>query len=65
MCVTHPAHFILHHPQRICWRVQFMKLLIMQTSPASRHFHFLASKYTPQHPVPKHLHILHILIFMF
>jgi len=28
-----------------------MKLLIMQSSPASHHFLLLGSKYTPQHPV--------------
>jgi hypothetical protein len=31
-----------------------MKLLIMQHSPASRHFLPLMSKYSPQHPVLKH-----------
>jgi hypothetical protein len=31
-----------------------MKLLIMQSSPASRHFLPLRSKYSPQHPVLKH-----------
>jgi hypothetical protein len=30
-----------------------MKLLIMQSSPASRHFLPLRSKYSPQHPVLK------------
>jgi hypothetical protein len=35
----------------ISWRVQFMKLLIMQSSPASRHFLPLSNKYSPQHPV--------------
>jgi len=28
-----------------------MKLLIMQSSPASRYFLLLRSKYSPQHPV--------------
>jgi hypothetical protein len=31
-----------------------MKLLIMQTSLASRHFLPLASEYCPHNPVPKH-----------
>jgi hypothetical protein len=32
-----------------------MKLLIMQSSPASCHFLTLRSKYSPQHPVLRHL----------
>jgi hypothetical protein len=39
------------HQNTIWWRVQSMKLLIMQSSPASRHFLPLRSKYSPQHPV--------------
>jgi hypothetical protein len=31
-----------------------MKLLIMQSSPASRHFLPLRSKYSPQHPFLTH-----------
>jgi len=31
-----------------------MKLLIMYSSPASRHFIPLGSKYSPQHPTFKH-----------
>jgi len=31
-----------------------MKLLIMQSSPASCHILPLSSKYSPQHPVLKH-----------
>jgi len=31
-----------------------MKLLIMQSSPASRHFLPLRSKHSPHHPVLKH-----------
>jgi hypothetical protein len=34
--------------------VQFITLLIMQSSPASRHFHPLGSKYSPQHLVPEY-----------
>jgi hypothetical protein len=36
------------------WRVQVMKLLIMQFSPTSCHYICLHSKYSPQHPVLKH-----------
>jgi hypothetical protein len=37
------------------WRkVQIMKLLVMQFSPASYHFIPLRSKYSPQHPVLKY-----------
>jgi hypothetical protein len=35
-----------------------MKLLIMQFPPISRHIIPLRSKYSPQHPVIKHPHIL-------
>jgi hypothetical protein len=42
------------HPNNICWSVQVMKLLIMQSSPASRHFLHLRSKYSLQHPVSEH-----------
>jgi hypothetical protein len=31
-----------------------MKLLVMQSPPASHHFLPLRSKYPPQHPVLKH-----------
>jgi hypothetical protein len=34
------------HPNNIWWSVQVMKLLIMQSSPASRHFLPLRSKYS-------------------
>jgi hypothetical protein len=36
------------------WSLQVMKLLIMQSSPASRHFLPLRSKYSPWHSVLKH-----------
>jgi len=32
-----------------------MKLLKMQPFPSSHHFHQLRTKYSPQHPVLKHL----------
>jgi hypothetical protein len=39
----HPTWF--DHPNNIWWSVQVMKLLIMQSSPASRHILSLRSKY--------------------
>jgi hypothetical protein len=37
--MSHPSHPPwLDHPNNIWWTVQVMKLIIMQTSPASRHF---------------------------
>jgi hypothetical protein len=35
------------HPNHIWWSVQSMKLLIMQSFPASHHFLLLRSKYSP------------------
>jgi hypothetical protein len=49
----HPPWF--YHPSIILWSVNVMKFLIMNYSPASRQFHPLRSKCSPQHPVPKHL----------
>jgi hypothetical protein len=42
-----------YHPNNIWWSVQVVKLLIMQSSSASRHFLPLRFKYSPQHPVLK------------
>jgi hypothetical protein len=45
-----PVHLILlhlNHPNYICWPVKVMKLLIMQSSPTSRHFLPLRSKCSP------------------
>jgi hypothetical protein len=39
------------HPKNISWRVQIMKLHILQSSPASRHFLPARSRYSPQQPV--------------
>jgi hypothetical protein len=41
-------------PSNIWWRLSFMKLLIVQSSPAARHFLPLRSKYSPQHSVRRH-----------
>jgi hypothetical protein len=41
------------HPHNIWWSVQVIKLLIVQSPPASCHFLPLRSKYCPQRPVPK------------
>jgi hypothetical protein len=49
---SHPSW--LDHPNNIWWSVQFIKLLIMQSSSASRHFILLKYKYSPQHPVLRH-----------
>jgi hypothetical protein len=46
---AHPPSF--DHPNNIFLNEQVMKLLMMQSSPASLHFPPLRSKYSPQHPV--------------
>jgi len=50
MCYTpRPSHTLwLDHPNNI-WRLQVMKLLIMQCSPASFHLIPLRSTHSPQH----------------
>jgi hypothetical protein len=45
---------VFDHPSNIWWSLQVTKLLITQSSPASRHFLPLRSKYSPQHPVLRH-----------
>jgi len=52
-CLPHPPW--LDHPNNIWWSIHIIKLLIMQSSSASYHFLPLRSKYSPQHPVPRHL----------
>jgi hypothetical protein len=49
-CPSHPPW--LDHSNYTWWRVQVMKLLIMQLSPTSCHFISLRSKYSPvlKHP---------------
>jgi hypothetical protein len=42
-------YLFIDHPHNYWWSVQVMKLLIIQSSPASRHFLLLRSKYSPQH----------------
>jgi hypothetical protein len=49
---SHPPPF--DHPNNSGWSVQVMKLLIMQSSPASCHFLPTRSKHSPQHRVLKH-----------
>jgi hypothetical protein len=49
---SHPP--LSDHPNYIWWSAQVMKFLIMQSSPASRHFLSLRSKYSLQHPVLRH-----------
>jgi hypothetical protein len=63
-CISHPSHarYIRRlsnsrwlYKSKNTWRsVQVMKLLIMQSSPASHRFLPLRSKYSPQHPVLTH-----------
>jgi hypothetical protein len=50
-CTSHSSW--LDHTNNIWYRVQVMKLLIMQSSSDFCHFHPLRSKYSPQHPFPK------------
>jgi hypothetical protein len=50
-CSSHPPS--LDHPNNIWWSLQVMKLLIMQSSPFSRHFLPLRYKH-PHLPVLKH-----------
>jgi hypothetical protein len=51
-----PSHLLSLDHSNCIWRgVQVMKLLIMQFPSVSRHFISPRSKYSPQHPVPKHL----------
>jgi hypothetical protein len=47
-CTSHPP--LLDNSNYTLWRVQVMKLLIMQFSQTSYHFISLQSKYSPQHP---------------
>jgi hypothetical protein len=50
--MTRPSHVAgFDHPNNIYWSVQVMKLLIMQSSPASLRFLPLMFKYSPQLPV--------------
>jgi hypothetical protein len=58
---THPIHPRLGHSNYTWQRVQVMKLVIKQFSPASYHFIPLRSKYSPQHPVLKHPHSVFLL----
>jgi hypothetical protein len=51
-----PSHApCFHHLNNIWGRVETMTLLILQSSSVSCHFAPLRSKYSPQHPVFKHL----------
>jgi hypothetical protein len=60
-CISHVCHMRrpsnsswFDHPNNIWWNVQVMKLLIMQSSAASRHLLPLRAKCIPGHPVPRH-----------
>jgi hypothetical protein len=50
---SHPPWF--NHPNKILWSVQAMKLLIMKSSPISRHFLPLRSR-GDEEKKPKHKH---------
>jgi hypothetical protein len=55
-CVLHAppiSSSLIWSPDNIWQRIQIMKLLNMQFSPASCHFILLRSKYSPQLPVLK------------
>jgi len=56
MHVTCPAHLNLLDSvtNNVWWSIKVTKLLTMQSSPSSRHFLPLRSKYSPQNPVLKH-----------
>jgi hypothetical protein len=53
---SHPPWF--GHRNNIWWSLQVMKLLILQSSPASRHFLPLRSRYSPQHLFSNTLNLL-------
>jgi hypothetical protein len=64
VCISHLSHACyitrpsylpwFDHPNNSWWRLQVMKLLIMQSSPVSRHLLPLRSKCSPRYPVLKH-----------
>jgi hypothetical protein len=64
VCISHRSHACyicrpsvlpwLDHPNNISWSVQVMKLLIIQSSPASPSFLRLRSRYSPPYSVIKH-----------
>jgi hypothetical protein len=49
--VKHDDNFTFAHLILLDLMTQILKLLIMQSSPASCHFLHLMSKYSPHHPV--------------
>jgi hypothetical protein len=56
--ISFPFHTTrLEHSSYTWRRVQIAKLLVMQFSSTSCHFISLWSKYSPQHPVIKHLSV--------
>jgi hypothetical protein len=50
---SHSSRF--YHPHNCGWRVQIMKLLVMKFSLLSCSLLPLRPKYSPQHPILKHL----------
>ena len=54
--MSHPFHSSrLYHPNNIGWAVQIIKLLIIYFSPLPCSLVPLRPKYSPQHPILKHL----------
>jgi hypothetical protein len=54
LCPTHLIHLDLIIQNNIWWSTEVMKLLIIQSFPASYHFLHLRSKYSSQYPVLRH-----------
>jgi len=52
--MPHPSHSRFDHPRNNWWRVQIIKLLIMQFSPFPWYLVPLRPIYPPQHPILKH-----------
>jgi hypothetical protein len=54
--MPHPANSPwYYHPHKCRWGVQIIKLLIMKFSLCPCYFVLLRPKYSPQHPILKHL----------
>jgi len=50
-----PSHFSwFEHLNNIQWGAQFMKLLIIESSPLTCYFNHLRPKYPSQHPILEH-----------
>jgi hypothetical protein len=47
-CVLHVPPILSYHPNSMYWSIQVMKLLLVHSPPASRHFLQLGSRYSLQ-----------------